>query len=187
MLGANVAAMGGDGRLRFNIADTLEDGYELRSNTTFIALSTNEAAYITGLDSPLRYRAFLRYLGVAIPQGATIAAASITMKKRAGGSGTAWGWLHGVAADNAAQWATPGNRPYDASRTTAKAAAVNAPTAVHDVTAIVQEIVNRPGWASGNAMAFTFDPTDADGYIEYYSFEAAGANKSTSTLVVTLG
>lgn len=183
----NVAAVGGTSALTFRISDSLEDGYEFRSGASFITLSQTENFFATGIDSPLTYRGFLRYLNVTIPQGATVTSATITLTRKANpNGGTHWGWLYGVAADDAAQFSTPGNRPFDAAKTTARVLAANGASVTLNVTAIVQEIVNRAGWASGNDMAFTFDPTDANGYIEYYSFNAAGALQSKSPLKVVL-
>ena len=46
-----------------------------------------------------------------------------------------------------------------------------------DISSIVQEIVNLPGWASGNAMAFKITGDDSSGQRSANSFEAGSPAK----------
>lgn len=106
----------------------------------------------------------LRYSGVNIPQGALITSATVTLKSGGsffGGTGTKWGNLYGDAVDNASSWST-GSAPNAITKTTATAVMAYSMTqddlVSQDVTAIIQEIVNRAGWASGNALRIGGDP-----------------------------
>lgn len=118
----------------------------------------------------------LRFLGIAVPQGATITSATLTLivgGMYGTGNGSSLGVWRGVASDNAPAW-TAGNLGTTSNRTTASATVLGSATAetsrAHDVTAIVQEIVNRSGWSSGNAMAIAGDPTGATNYCPYYDY-----------------
>ena len=128
-----------------------DDGYSSSSafNTGSIVTGNNGTACFGGL----------RYQGVGIPQGALITSATLSLATwiGVGGGGTAWGSWYGEAADSSAAWSSAA-RPDQRTKTTASCPvlwsggdyAANA----HDVTAIVQEIVNRAGWASGNVLSF---------------------------------
>lgn len=110
----------------------------------------------------------VRFPGATVPQGATINNAYIQFTtdetKRAG---TMSFDISGVASDNAPIWS--GN--YAVTNATKTTGAVDwdpvdwnivgeagANERSPDLTAIVQEIVNRPGWTTGNAMAFSVAP-----------------------------
>ena len=84
--------------------------------------------------------------------------------------------IEGAALDNAPNFAnTP---PLQMPRTAAQAAwTVNSSqpldwAASPDISSVVQEVVNRPGWQSGNALALllTSDPTNA-GYFDAIAYE----------------
>ncbi len=104
----------------------------------------------------------IRFQGVPIPPGALITSATLTLKSwfTAGGGGTTWGRFYGDAADNSAAFTTA-SRSEIRPRTTAFTAVLSAGSddvlLAHDVTAIIQEIVNRPGWAIGNAVSIVGD------------------------------
>lgn len=125
---------------------------------------------------------------IDIPQGATITYAQLILSQSTsiiGLSGTTWGTLYGDDVDNAAAFSTT-DRPSGITKTTAQTAvkAIDSDGAAvaHDVLAIVQEIVNRPGWASGNAIRFAGDPTGADGTSRYYDY-AQDTTKAAKLLV----
>lgn len=109
---------------------------------------------MAGMAFEEEYEAGLRFLSVDVPPGATITSATITLDVTSI-AGTPETTVYGVDVDDAAAWADPGNLPGNASTTTASA---SGPTATGSqqvtVTNIVQEIVDRGGWASGNDMAF---------------------------------
>ncbi len=130
-----------------------------------------------------------RFQNVAIPQGATIQRAYMTERNTGGLTGlsiTAWG----EASNNAATFTPadlPGGRPKTAA-SVAHNAWPDYPEGI-DLTTIVQEIVNRPGWVSGNALVILLennDPTD-DTYItawDLYNAFPGTANLMTARLVV---
>lgn len=104
----------------------------------------------------------LRFTGVTIAQGATINSAKITFRSLSTNSGlNVVIKIEGVAQDNTAEFVIS---PEDTARTRTKTTAnvtwnISAQTLNTDIdtasiTSIVQEIVNRAGWSSGNAMGF---------------------------------
>ncbi|MGD2116997.1 MAG: DNRLRE domain-containing protein [Chromatiales bacterium] len=138
----------------------------------------------------------VRFAGVAIPKGAQILSASIQFtqdntKNNNPFNVTIWG------ED------TPSSEPYSAaaynistrSKTDASVAWSDIPdwTVTHeagenqrtpDLTALVQEIVNRDGWTEGNALAFIIEGT---GTREAESFEGGGTNYAARLNVSFIG
>lgn len=134
-------------------------------------------------------RTFLRFAGLALPKAAVISAATLTVTRVYAQGGLAVR-VRAAAVDNPAAPASVAAVD-GLSLTTAQsavwsetAAAWNAggTTAAPSLTAVVQEIVNRSGWASGNALMLIV--TDAgstgDGF-----FLAGGAPATPATLAVT--
>lgn len=105
---------------------------------------------------------FFRYLNVTIPNGATITSATLTLRATNTPAAYPATTLSLDAADNATA-PTSGAGWTSRVRTTANAAWT--PTAwafgvfytSPSFAAAVQEVVNRPGWASGNALLVLWD------------------------------
>lgn len=143
-----------------------------------------------------------RFTGVAVAQGATISAATFSMKAQSSYSsgGTIKLRVGAQAADNGATFSTAvGNRVGNTARprTTAESAAWDVKTVTGgtrysiDVTSVVQEIVNRAGWASGNAivMIVTVDSSTTSGeWQDFYAWDDA-TNRTTNPpqLDITVG
>ena len=114
------------------------------------------------------YNVFLRFTNVTIPSGSTISAAKLKVDFLSGSERTFQ--INGYDLDNVSQpsSASDGSHMY---HTSANASwTVSASAAVHDspeIKTIVQEIVDRSGWASGNAMMFSIW-LNATEYSSYY-------------------
>ncbi|MBI1765797.1 MAG: hypothetical protein HYR56_30705, partial [Acidobacteria bacterium] len=130
-------------------------------STTGTATSPLSLARTGGADNFVG----LRYTGLQIPKGATITNATIQFTADATpGTGTVNVFIDGEAADNAATFnsatasdisnrtvTTVGNRvSWSPAAWTASTA--NAASTTPDLKNIVQEIVNRSGWQTGNAL-----------------------------------
>lgn len=121
------------------------------------------------------YRYGLRFTNVTIPQGATILSAHLKLcGSHDSPIATKLGTFKGYATDNVATFSSCAD--IDAAKTSAfvqwvagawtKDVWYSSP----DLASIIQEIVNRPGWASGNALAVFWDgPKDVDKAV--YAFE----------------
>lgn len=140
-----------------------------------------------------------RFLNVTIPQGTTITSATFGLTPQASYSspGTVSYLVSAQAADNAATFGTganlqTGTRP----RTTAVSAAWNQNSVTIDVqntidvTSVVQEIINRAGWVSGNAIVIIVDTnttTTSGEWQDYYAFDGTPAKSPTLTIVYSGG
>jgi len=133
------------------------------------AVKLNSADLELTLDGSVTQIIGLRFPGVAIPQGATIVSASVQFTADEVRTGPIALTLHGEAADHSAPFdgtafGVSGRPPTTASVawsppdwTTVGAAGEAERTP--DLSAVVQEIVDRPGWTSGNALVLVVSGT----------------------------
>ncbi len=139
----------------------------------------------------------IRYPGVAVPQGAIITAASITFTNVTSGTagvGSVTLVFNGVAEDNTGtfvhQEGVGNNNVTNRPRTTESDSWVSstlwgATATSADISSVVQEIVDRGGWASGNAMAFVITSPDS-GASAYRRALAGGDSAPTLSITYTL-
>ena len=143
--------------------------------------------------SPASITAGLRFPNLAIPQGAKITSAFLSWM---GGDTSNNNNLNlnifGVAADNAAAFSAT-NDPTALPTTTASSNdnvgtypwKGGFPYISPKITAVVQEIVKRSGWTSGNAIAFIIKNNGSTLERRFPSWEGAyGANPSNVTELV---
>lgn len=124
-------------------------------------VSTGNVNRTANIEASAIYLAGLRFTNVTIPQGATITSATLDVVVNNSTSDIPDIDTYCQAADNAAAFSTT---PYDISSralTTAKGQWIVASPGTGsgaktspDFSAPLQELVNRPGWASGNAAVF---------------------------------
>ncbi len=105
----------------------------------------------------------MRFTGITVPAGATITNAYIQFQADEVDTGSASLLVRGEAVDNAQAYTTTNSDISGRAQTTASVAWIPASwNAVGDVgvaqqtpdlAAVIQEIVNRSGWSSGNALA----------------------------------
>jgi SdiA-regulated len=116
------------------------------------------------MDGDVRQAVGLRFVGMRIPVGATITNAYIQFVADETQSSATSLTIQGQASDNAGTFSASERGGVTQRPRTGAAAAWAVPpwTAKEagpaqrtpDLAALVQEVVNRPGWAIGNAMAF---------------------------------
>ena len=110
----------------------------------------------------------IRFQNINIPQGTTILSASIQFTTDETDSGSTSVTIRGEDSDNASIFSSSNYNISSRTLTSASAAWNNIPAwnsvgqsganqQTPSLTAIVQEIVNRGGWSSGNAMAFVIN------------------------------
>ena len=146
--------------------------------TTFearVVASTDDAEeratgsmYLNSSDLELTYdgsnqRVGMRWTAVTIPNGATISGAYIQFEAKETQSEATDLLIQGIAADNPTTFTSTNGNVSTRPRTTASATWQPVPWTLigeaganqrtPDLSAVIQEIVNRPGWASGNALA----------------------------------
>ena len=104
----------------------------------------------------------MRWPNLTIPRGATITAAWVQFAARSADAGTTSLLFRAQAADNAPAFTTATQNISSRLRTGASvnwspaawtAGAAGAEQRTPDLKSLVQEVVNRSGWASGNALA----------------------------------
>ena len=113
----------------------------------------------------------LRIDNVELPQGVAIAYAHLRFVCRAGNTDPFVVRIQAQAADNAPSFTTTNGDISARALTTAYAdwsiplwtsGQDDADTITVDIAAVVQEVVNRAGWASGNAIVFIIQPAPQD-------------------------
>ena len=137
------------------------DDAEENAGTGAMGLASDDLEMVTDTNN---VRVGLRFTNMTIPVGATITKAYVqfTADETVGGTGLNL-TVKGFAQDNTATFTTAasniGSRPVTTAAatgwnpplwTTVGAAGVDQRTP--ELKTVVQEIVNRPGWASGNAI-----------------------------------
>jgi len=163
LAGPNLAhAVTLSGQISQDTDDADQDGV---GSTTQLFDSKNEL----GLNKYFGYR----FDGFAIPDGVTILNASIQFTAESGNtSGSPSNRIVGEAADDAPTFVEAQNNI--TNRTTTTASVIwNIPgwqnggdsgpaQQTPDISAIIQEIVDRPSWTSGNALVLIFEPNSGD-------------------------
>lgn len=121
-----------------------------------------------------------RFTSVNVPQGATINDAKVVFNKLGGGGSPSF-VMRGIDEDNTATFSSS-NKPSDQTLTTANLSGTVS-SAIDplnmNVTNMVQEIVNRSGWESGNAMGFVI-ADDGSSSNNWYSPDYYDNNPSNS-------
>lgn len=121
----------------------------------------------------------VRFYQVAIPAGATIQAAYLRfVGDESQSTGTENADIYGEDVDSAAAFTTGANNVTGRTKTTAKvdwdgiAATVPGTIATTpDISAIVQEIIDRAGWAINNNMAFLIVPGGSNATRTFESYD----------------
>lgn len=135
----------------------------------------------------------IRFTGVAIPPGSGIDTAVLTLRGGASSvAGLVTAMVRAVAQDNAAAPTTAANGQALPRTTTGVAWTTPDPVVdgtdytLPDISDVIQEVVDRPGWASGNALVIYVisDPATPDWRIKYFrarNTDAAGAPRLALT------
>lgn len=122
----------------------------------------------------------IRFENIAIPTGASVDLA-ILMYRYYGVGGNSGSWIHevnGIDEDNTAPFGYPFGRPLTGAQINVnEGPPTSGGTKAYDVRSLVNEIVQRGGWSSGNAMGFILRDTGSSTNI------FAQANLGTSYFV----
>lgn len=172
-----VGRLGGTTRITDSTASLVSDSIDLRAGSVADAAGfkspsswyTADPLYWTGSD----VNQALRFTSVSIPQGATITSATLTVYTNANMSGasvTDEVRVYGEDVDNAPAISSAADAlsRFPTNATTANVdwyvweangplTNADQPVISPSISTIVQEIVNRPGWVSGNSMMFFVD------------------------------
>lgn len=172
----DVYAVGGVRMVQIPISHGADDAIEISDRptatppgNTFVDLSSADNEF--GNDGPAsveRVMTGLRFTNIPVPAGGEIVSAKIQFKTDEVGTDATSFTIHGEAADNAAQFVggrsgnisgrvdTTNSVPWSPPAwSLIGEAGVNQQTP--ELADIMQEIIDRPGWAKNNAVAFTVD------------------------------
>ena len=160
------------------VTDGSDDGQETVGvvNLTGPSLNANQTGHLSGM----------RFTNVTIPPGSTITAAALTLNLVSGSYDDPDVTIVGEAADHAAAFSTADDDFSDRPKTTASVTwvAVSLGLGAHatpDLSAVVQAIVNRAGWASGNALALFIQGNNSSSALRWSTAEASDG----ATLAIT--
>lgn len=164
--------------LNLQVAASNRDGDQLASG--LFGNITNAVIQIGNNSNPVV--ACVSFVNVTIPQGDTINSATLVLTGGGtynAGAATIQATIYGEDVDNSAALTTVNGNMSGRVNTTASTATGSLASIVlntqysFDVTAIVQEIVNRGSWASGNAMTFPVRDNGSDGaeWQEFFSWD----------------
>jgi acid phosphatase type 7 len=140
-------------------AEEYNTGSVTRSSTRLELVTSSTSVQIVGL----------RFANLALPKNAAISKAYIQFKTASASSDLTTLTIQGQASDNATTFTSTSGNVSSRARTAASVswspvnwmtvgeAGVNQQTP--DLTTIIQELVNRPNWVSGNAIAIIISGT----------------------------
>ena len=120
-----------------------------------------------GADGSVTQLVGMRFNNISIPRNAIILNAYVEFEVDETGSTATSVTIQGQATDNAATFTTTARNITNRARTTAQVAWNNIPAwtvldakwQTPNLSSIIQEIVNRPAWASGNSMVIIISGT----------------------------
>ena len=146
------------------VTTTTDDGGSYNNSGPYLSGAT---IYVGNYVSAASLTGGWRFQTVNVPQGSTIDSATFSIEVISTFDGTPTLRLYGVDSDDTATW-SGGNKITSATITTASTAITTwSTTGVKnvDVTSVVQEIVDRVGWAANNDMSLVIydDGTSAGG------------------------
>lgn len=148
-----------DVTIGLDITHTNDDGRELYkssySNYWYPEPYSTYSVNIWGRTN-VNWHGGLRFRSVNVPQGATITSATVTTVVQSV-QGTPNLTMYGNDVDDAPGWGNTGNnKPHQVVKTTASVGYTPTGSGSYqsNVTSIVQEIVDRGGWSSGNDIRF---------------------------------
>lgn len=159
-------------------------GFDPAWEYTGVGISTGKSGFPTNQNFILG----VRFNSVSIPQGATVSSAKITFRAIVNDSNNVLTKIYGIDEDDTADFSTD---PTGRTKTTAAVdwdlngvtSGNNYDTAA--ITSIVQEIVDRGGWSSGNDMGFLIY-NDGSGDGVNHAWRAYDGDSGTAALLTVV-
>lgn len=169
----------------FTANEPTSDGYWGSDGTTF---SSNSGSIPNGKTSTYYTSSWFSFASVTIPQGATITSAYMTHYKQNAETQSVYTRVRG----NYEASAVAPTSAADATSKTRTTASVNwtisnwsiGTVNTPDFSTVVQEIVNRPDWASGNTMMFFLDENGATSTNDVWIASVDHATDPATTLYI---
>lgn len=170
-----------------------DDGAELGTDNTWdYEYGTSDSHVVQDYTGNLDWYPGARFTNVDVDQGSTISAATLTfITTSSAGGNEVTATISGSDEDDATVWPTDGgtgDTPSQMTKTTANVDETSigqSETHTPSVQGIVDEIVSRGGWASGNAMKFGFHPTSGGNGYTYIEDHGGATNANRMQLDIT--
>ena len=126
------------------------------------------------------YMSGMRFTNISIPSFSQIVGASLKICSYSSNfNDTVYGQIQGEAADNAVDFSAPPPYLGSLAKTTASvnwdlstAWVANTWYISPDISAVVQEIIDRPGWSAGNALAIIYSTRTGSSKNRYRNFSS---------------
>ena len=146
-------------------------------HTTWDELDRTYLEHNIGYSDAYYYGAGDRFTNINIPQGATIHSAYLKVTSTTSTSADVNATIQGEDTDDASTFSNVGN--YNGrTRTSASVDwnitagwTVNVEYSSPDVKTVIQEITNRTGWSSGNALVLFFEDNNSTGIRSTYAYD----------------
>jgi hypothetical protein len=159
-----IGATGGSTPDGVRVASSSDDAEEKPTGSVSLSSSDLELVYDGAVQT-----IGIRFTGIDVPQGASISAAWIQFEADEAQSEVTSLTIQGQAADNAPTFTTASFNVSSRPRTSAlvawfpmawsAAGAAGPDQRTPDLSGVIQQIVNRPGWVAGNALAIVVTGT----------------------------
>ena len=165
--------------LNLQVLASEDDAYEAFDGTGFNRTSATLFISPDSSDESDRFSAGMRHASIPIPNSSNIDSATLTVN-RITGSTTASVRVYGEDIDDAPSFSASEDVT-GRDRTTAFVSWIVPKTSgwysPSDIAAIIQEIVDRPGWVTNNGLVVFVDgQTDDDGDGEITSYDLSPGN-----------
>ena len=156
--------------LTLYIAATADDAGELGDTLLQLSGRDTDGIILGHRNGEGICDAAFRFTNVTVPSGATIVSAHVEPFLKYLIAGNLYFIQKGIAEDSTAAWSAS-DRPSMRAKTTASVSTTYTASdyvdetykVFPDITDIIQEIIDRPGWASGNALAIVMEDNGSAG------------------------
>ncbi|HYJ68138.1 MAG TPA: hypothetical protein VEX15_10820 [Nocardioidaceae bacterium] len=172
----DVYPVGGIRMIQIPIAHGADDAMQFIGGTNDRYVDVASADDEFGNDGPLTPETVMtgvRFQNIPVPAGGQIVSAKIQFKTDELGTDATTFRIRGEASDNAAQYVQGRNGNITSRSATTTTVPWSPPgwnligeaglnQQTPELSSMMQEIIDRPGWAKGNAVAFMVDGTNGD-------------------------
>ncbi len=179
--------------VEYRVAASNDDAYSSGSTSQNAASGYLQIGR-SNTSTPPYYMSGMRFTNISIPNFSQIVGASLKIcSYNSNLTDTVYGQIQGEAADNAADFSAPPPYLGSLAKTTAS---VNWDQSTDwvadtwyvspDISTVVQEIIDRPGWSAGNALAILYSTATASQRNRYRWFSSYDRGSSyTPRLEIT--
>jgi len=186
-----VAAISHAGTVTLTVSDGLDDAYAWGASSQNNSADDARVGYNASYAIPYYIGAF-RFVSVPLTNGTEITSATLRTMAYLSGTGASSLLLQGEAYDSTDSYdaanTSIGNRAVTTAQVSWPVAGAWLEDSTNDspdIATIVQEIVDRPGWSSGNAMAIQLRNTATSGGYQYiYTKENAAYWQATPVQLI---